>query len=148
MKMPGTSLTAVAIPMSAPRGQRGRSTMQSKMQHAISGMPTWPKRRWSSTGESARDRGAATSTSAIGAARPKRRSERREADAHDGRERRRTVIAVQTRFGGRLGEPRERDREQRRERRVDERQRHAGAGRATYEPNTECPCTTAWPATR
>ena len=73
MKMPGTSFTAVAKPMSIPRGHRGRSTTQSKMQHAIKGMPTWPKRRWSSTGEIAAI-APTVSTSAIGAARPKRSS--------------------------------------------------------------------------
>ncbi len=121
MKSPGTSLIAVAMPTRAPRGQRGCSTMQSKMQHAISGMPTWPNRRWSSTGDSAHT-AARTSTNAIGAGAPEAAQKRVEARAHDRAEHEHRGCCPRE-VAGLLGDPRERRREQGGERRVDERQR-------------------------
>ena len=73
MKMPGTSLNAVAMPTSRPRGHRVRGSMQSSTQQAMSGIPTWPNRRWSSTGERAAIAPTA-STNAIGARLPNRSS--------------------------------------------------------------------------
>jgi hypothetical protein len=40
MKMPGSSLTAVAMPISSPRGHRGRGETQSKMHIVINAMPS------------------------------------------------------------------------------------------------------------